>query len=192
MRGRPWIMRIGTWLPVLALLWCGCPATEDDDAGDDDTYTGPSEATINLNVLGTVGGEEYTLLSIYSGDEITSCTAQGDEFHLVSDGSLIKTDGQLRVEAAGWESDTSVHPSQSLNAEADGGTYQVTIPEAPNDPFVFDQGSCFIFIQTEPEACSNNPAIPYCGNISCGSDETSMLNEAGDGVRVTGTFNCYE
>lgn len=179
-------------LPVLALLWCGCPATEDDDAGDDDTYTGPSEATINLNVLGTVGGEDYTLLSIFSGADVVECGPSGDSFHLVSDSSLLDTDGVLTIEAGGWESDTSIHPSQSLNASEDGGLYQITIPEAPEAPFHFDTGTCFIFIQTEPEACNDNPAIPYCGNISCGTADTPLVNESADGVRITGTFNCYE
>ncbi len=192
MRARRWSDWIGAVLPVLALLWIGCPTEDDDDAGDDDTYTGPAEATINLNVLGTVGGEDYTLLSIYAGGEVTSCGPSGGQFELISDAGLVDTDGQLSLQAGGWQEDLTVNPSQSLNAGEDGGTWQITIPEATGAPFEYDSGNCFLFVQSEPENCHDNPSIPFCGNFSCGTDETPMLNGSGDGVRITGTYNCYQ
>lgn len=187
------------WLCLLlTATWAliGCEGDDDDDDTVDDTYSGPVEANINLNVFGTVGGEPYELLVVFTGDDVTSCGAQsgGDvvPFKLESSPSLVDTDGQLSITADGWLTDTAVNPSQSLSAADDGGVYEMTIPEAASDPFTWVEGTCFIYVHSQPESCFDNPDIPFCGNFSCGSDEELMANGAGDGIWVTGTFNCYD
>ncbi len=186
---------------ALGLFVMGCP----DDGGDDDSsidneYTGPSQANINLNVFGTVGGEPYEHFVVFEGDEVGSCGPQGSgdvvAFALESAGDLMATEGQLQLVPDGWLSDTELNPVQSLSALDDGGTFRVTIPELTEAPFDWSDGTCFIYIQTEAESCYDNPDIPFCGNFSCGGGEDGqqelMLNGVGDSVRIAGSFNCYK
>ena len=185
---------------ALGLFWMGCPEDgDDDDSSDNGQYSGPSQATINLNVFGTVGGEEYQHFVVFEGDEVTACGPQGSgdvvPFALESSAGLADTEGQLELLPDGWLADTELHPVQSLSALDDGGTFRMTIPELPEGPFDWSEGTCFIFIQTDTDSCSN-PDIPYCGNFSCGGGEDGqqelMLNGVGDSVRIAGTFNCYK
>ena len=185
-------------LAFALLLFTGCPE-DDDDVADDDTYTGITESTINLNVYtpGAEPGEpEIALISYFTGEQVIDCgPATGSDvvpFNLVSAPDLTATDGQLVVHADGWLTDTAVNPSQSLNAPENGGTFEVYLPTETEDPYGWVAGVCYLFIHSQPEDCFDNPDIPYCGELSCGSEEEPMQNSAGDLVWMRGTFNCYK
>ncbi len=192
------------WILLLALaaapLLPGCDgAADDDSADDDDDYVGPTDENINLNVYGTVDGEDYSLLSMFSGsDHVVSCGAVGEgetgTFELVTADDVAAEMGRLEIRAEGFMMDTEIYAEQSLDPDEDGGSYQVAIPEKLDDPFVWEAGAtstCYIFIRTGVDGCGD-PAIPYCGNFTCGTEEEPLSNAAGDAGRFTGTFNCYD
>jgi len=196
-------MRRYLFLPTLtmalALLLCNGCNGDDDDVSDDDTYTGITEATIALNVYkpGAEPGEpELALISYFTGDQVVDCGPEAGSdvvpFNLVSSGDLVETDGQIVVNADGWLTDTAVNPSQSLNAPENGGTFQVLLPGEADDPYDWVAGVCYLFIHSQPEDCFQNPDIPYCGELSCGSEEEPMQNSVGDAAWMRGTFNCYK
>ena len=201
MRGPRYTGLMLAMVAALGLFVMGCPEEGDDDdsAGNGD-YTGPSQANINLNVFGTVGGEAYEHFVVYEGDEVASCGPQGSgdvvSFALESAASLTDTEGQLQLIPDGWLSDTELNPVQSLSALDDGGVFRVIIPELTESAFDWTDGTCFIYIQTESDSCYDNPDIPYCGNFSCGGGEDGqqelMVNGVGDSVRIAGSFNCYK
>ncbi len=200
-------------LSALPALLVACPFTDGDDddsnAADDDsvvddddtatdddaTYTGPQEASVNLLVAGRVGGQAMELSSVFGGAEVSGCGPQGDgdviTFELETDPGLVGTDGQIVIRAEGFLADTDVNPAQSLGAAEDGGTWQVILPGQPSLPFSYDAGPCFIYILSEAESCFDNPAIPHCGNFSCGSEDEPMIDGEGNEVWLTGTFNCW-
>ncbi len=193
MKNYRWLLLITTLLCTLGLA-TGCDE-DDDDAGDDDTYTGPADNNLNLNVYGTVAEDaNYSLLSIFDGLEITDCgpVGEGDvvEFHLITDSELVGEKGQVSIQADGFQTDLDVNPAQSLDPGLDGGTYSVFIPEMTDSAFAWTEGTCFIYIRTGQDGC-NDPAIPYCGNFTCGGAEELIMNGE-DGVYFTGTFLCYE
>ncbi len=168
----------------------------DDDDDTTDVYTGPGTANVNLNVLGTVDDDpEYTLLSTFEGEQIIECgpSEQGEfvAFHLVTDGELLATDGQLEIHAAGFNTDTGTFASQTLYASEHGGDYWVRIPEKPDATFAWAEGNCFLFVMTAEEDCKS-PDVPYCGNFSCGTTEFPLTGGTGDTVRMTGSFNCHD
>ena len=190
------------WLTLLSLaLTLALVGVACDNGGnggdDDDDYTGPTDASINLNVFGTVDETEgYELLSMFSGEEeIVACgpDAQTEEanFELKTSGDLLDPKGVLNLSAGGFLTDIELYAEQSINPEEDGGTYEVEIPERPGDPLGWVAGTCYLYVRTGADGC-NDPAIPYCGNFSCGTEEEPLENGAGDTGRFTGTFNCYD
>ncbi len=197
MRERWTDLRISVALvAVLGLALAACPTGYGDD--DDDTtdvWTGPGQANVNLNVLGTVDAADYTLLSTFEGEEVIDCgpSESGEfvAFHLVTDGSLLGTDGQLEIHAAGFNTDTGTFASQTLYADQHGGDFWVRIPEKPEATFSWVEGSCYLFVMTDEEDCKS-PDVPYCGNFSCGSVEFPLVAGTTDTVRTTGSFNCHD
>ncbi len=195
--GNRWTLLLLTVLVGLCgLALAGCPTGySDDDDDTTDTYTGPGQANVNLNVLGTVDSAEYTLLSTFEGDQILECgpSESGEfvAFHLVTDGELLGTDGQLELHAAGFNTDTGTFASQTLYADQHGGDYWVRIPEKPGDTFSWVEGNCFLFVMSDPEDCKS-PDVPYCGNFSCGTEDFPLVSGTGDLVRTTGSFNCHD
>lgn len=192
MKNHRWLLLISTLLCLIGLA-TGCDEGDDDD--DDDDYTGPADSVLNLNVDGTIDGDDtYKLLAIFEGLEITDCGPVGDgdvvEFHLITDDALTGEMGQLSIQADGYSTDLDVNPAQSLDPSLNGGTFSVTIPELPDTSFEWAEGTCYIFINTGQDGC-NDPAIPYCGNFTCGTAEDLIMNGE-DGVYFTGSFLCYE
>jgi hypothetical protein len=202
-------------LSAVAAALVACPITDDDDdddsamadddsgvddddtaADDDATYTGPQGANVNLLVEGSIDGQDVQLSSVFEGAEVVGCGPEGDDdiiaFRLETDPGLAGTDGQLVIRAGGFLADTTVNPAQSLGAAEDGGIWQVVLPAQPTLPFSYDEGTCFIYILSDPESCYGNPSIPHCGNLSCGSEAQPMRDGAGNGVWLTGTFNCWQ
>jgi len=192
MKNHRWLLLISTLLCLIGLA-TGCDEGDDDD--DDDDYTGPADSVLNLNVNGLIDGDDtYQLLAIFGGLEITDCGPVGDgdvvEFHLITDGGLTGELGQVSIQADGFNTDLDVNPAQSLDPALDGGTYSVVIPEMSDTTFEWAEGTCSIFIATGEDGCQD-PAIPYCGNFSCGREDELIMNGE-DGVYFTGSFLCYE